>query len=233
MKNKRGVLSLEEKLKIYFLTPRGFKTPLFIFLCVLVILLFSSGTKARANISSLYLNPSLQTVGVGDTFSLNVNLNNTVSTGFDTLSIWIIFNPFYLEVLDSDSGTGGIQIKSDPDSTYNFNWVPINNADNANGKIDWRAGNFSDIYSTGRFAQINFKALGVVENSPIDFIFNSTWGLEPSTHILDNGVDVLASSENHTDGTFGASVSVVPEPVTLLLFCTGAIPIFYLSRKRR
>lgn len=212
---------------------RASEHPFFIFLCALLIFLFSNGEKVYANISSLYLEPSLQTVGVGDTFSLNVDLNNTDSTGFDTLSIWIIFNPFYLEVMDSDPGTGGIQIKSDPDLTYHFNWIPINNADNTNGKIDWRAGNFSNIYSTGRFAEISFKALGVVENSPIDFIFNPTWTLEPSTHILDNGIDVLASSENHTDGVFGASVSVVPEPITLLLFCTGAIPIFYLSRKRR
>lgn len=212
---------------------RALEHPFFVFLSILIIFLFSNGEKVYANISSLYLEPSLQTVGVGDTFSLNVDLNNTDSTGFDTLSIWISFNSLYLEVLDSDAGTGGTQIKSDPDSTYHFSWIPINNADNTNGKIDWRAGSFSNIYSTGRFAEISFKALGVVENNPIDFIFSPTWGYEPSTHILDNGIDVLASSENHTDGVFGASVTVVPEPITSLLFCTGAIPILYLFRKRR
>lgn len=170
---------------------------------------------------------------MGDTFSLNVNLDNADSTGFDTISVWVSFNPLYLEVLDSDAATVGIQINSDPDSTYDFNWIPVNNADNTNGKIDWRAGNFSDIYSTGRFAQISFKALGIIENSPIDFIFSPTWGFEPSTHILNNAVDVLASSENHTDGTFGANVTVVPEPASFLLLCTGTIPILYLFRKKR
>ena len=111
--------------------------------------------------------------------------------------------------------------------------MPINEADNTNGKIDWRAGNFSDIYSTGRFAQISFKALGVTENSPIDFIFSPTWGYEPSTHILNDAIDVLASSENHTDGTLGAGVTVVPEPATSLLMLTGTIPLFYLFRKKR
>jgi len=220
-------------IKIRNLIFLSLKTPLFIFSGVLIILLFSNAEKVYANISSLYLGPSSQTVNVGKAFSLDVSLDNSDSTGFDTLSMWISFNPLYLEVLDSDAATSGLQINSDPDSTYNFDWIPINEASNTTGRIDWRAGNFSDIYSTGRFAQISFIALGTVENSPINFIFSPTWGLEPGTHILNNAVDVLASSESHIDGIMAANLTVVPEPVTCLLLGTGAIPIFYLFRKKK
>lgn len=199
--------------------------------CLLVFFVFSA-SYASANITSLYLDPSLNTVGLGNEFTMDIVLNNTDLTEFDMALSWISFDPTKLEVKDQDPLTVGIQIQSDPLNIFSFDFHMANAADNLTGKIDFEEGFDSGISNkSGVIGRITFKSLALTASTPIDFDFN-TWSFTPTTAVLYGG-DVLASSTDHTDGTTGATVAVIPEPGSVLLLGSGLFGIFGFVRKRR
>lgn len=191
--------------------------------------------QAWCTVTSMYASPSSQTVAVNDIFTLDLYLNNADATEFDTVLSWISFDPAVLEVQDADAGTGGIQIESDPLGIYGFNFHMANSADNTTGRIDLQE-SFSlggTSTQTGIFARIDFKALALTSSTSIDFMFNPTWGLTPTTSVLRSGSDVLGSSSDHTDGTMGATAEVVPEPGSLVLLGSGLAGIFSTFTKKK
>ncbi|MFH1855928.1 MAG: cohesin domain-containing protein [Candidatus Omnitrophota bacterium] len=199
----------------------------FIALFIIGMFLCCFPAQSFANIISMYMEQDLTTVGVGDIFSVDVCLDNSSATVFDSVMMWIAFNPAVLEVQDSDAGAEGIQILSDPLSIYNFNYHGSNIANN--GIINFQEsflGNPSN--ASGVFARIDFKALALTEITNIDFNFNE-WGFTPTTAVIYGGNDVLALSLNHADGAFGAGVQVVPEPSSTALLLLGA-GLFFKKR---
>ncbi len=202
-----------------------------IFLFCLSVFFVFSVSYAYANVTSLYLAPSLKTVGLGNEFTMDIVLNNIDLTEFDMALSWISFDPTKLEVKDQDPLTAGIQIQSDPLNIFSFDFHVANAADNLTGKIDFQEG-FDSVTSdkSGAIGRITFKSLALAPSTSIDFNFN-TWGLTPATAVLYGG-DVLASSTDHTDGTIGATVAIVPEPGTVILFGSGVCGLFGFLRKK-
>ncbi len=197
------------------------------YLLPLVLTLLLTNPIAWANIM-MHISPPSSAVNPNDIFSVDISLYNPTPSPFDAITIWLGFNPSYLEVQDADLGKTGIQIITDPLGTYSFDWNPTNTADNTTGLIDWRAGAFSDRTQTGTFARVNFKALSPVSSTPLTFKFDNTWPNEPYTKVLNDGIDVLGLSTDHTDGTVGATVTVVPEPGSIMLMGMG---LLFLIRK--
>lgn len=202
------------------------------FLAAGVVLFFP--TQAWSSVSSMYGSPVTQTVGLNDVFSLDLYLNNSDSTTFDSVLSWVSFDPAVLQVQDYNLSKPGIQIQSDPLGIYGFDFHMANSANNTTGKIDFQEsfslGGTSN--STGIFARITFKALALSPSTPISLDFNPTWGMTPTTAVLRSGGDVLGSSSDHTDGAASATVAVVPEPMTVMTLLTGLAGVFYLPRKR-
>ena len=189
--------------------------------------------QAFGNVTSMYGSPVAQTVGLNDTFSLDLYLNNSDSTTLDSVLSWVSFNPAVLEVQDSNPSKPGIQIQSDPLGIYGFDFHMANSADNSTGKIDLQE-SFSlgtTTTATGIFARINFKALALAPSTIIGLDFNPVWGMTPTTAVLRSGTDILGSSTDHTDAAVGATVAVVPEPGSMALLGLG-IGILGVRRKR-
>lgn len=203
---------------------------------ILTVILFCSPCLASANVTSIYSSPSLTTVNVGEVFSVDLSLNNSDSTEFNAILVWLTYDSNILEVQDSDPLHSGTQILSDPLGLYNFDYHMANEVEG--GTIDFEESySFASSTQTGVFAKIVFKALAPAVSSPINFNFNGTWGMTPTTAVL-YGDDVLASASDHTDGAIGSyvSVNVIPEPAGIFLFLGGLgwLPFFTtLCRRRR
>ncbi len=188
-----------------------------------------------ANVTSIYGSPVTQTVGLNDVFTLDLYLNNSDSTTFDSVLSWVSFDPAVLQVQDSNPAKSGIQILSDPLGIYGFDFHMANSADNSTGKIDlqesYSLGATSN--ATGIFARISFKALALSPSTPISLDFNPVWGMTPTTAVLRSGGDVLGSSSDHADGAESATVQIVPEPGSLLLLLSGLTGIAAVIKKGR
>ncbi len=116
---------------------------------------------------NISLQPSTEHVGVGEVFDLIIQAE-AGDQPVSGISAFIDFDPTYLEVLDADTGTGGIQIT--PGSTLTT--VLLNEADNSMGTIDYSAGKLGGPFPTGTFtvATVQFKALTETDPSTaIDF----------------------------------------------------------------
>jgi hypothetical protein len=107
---------------------------------------------------NIRFDPASAQVAVGDTFSIDVRVENIANLyGVETT---IRFDPAILEVVDADAGTAGVQV-------YAGDWWPagthivINSADNATGLIRFAASllaPMSPLYGSGDVVSIPFAA---------------------------------------------------------------------------
>ncbi|MCK4722972.1 MAG: hypothetical protein KAT75_06695, partial [Dehalococcoidia bacterium] len=104
----------------------------------------------------LSIQPPSETVGVGEIFELVIQADagDQLVSGIDA---FVDFDPAYLEVVDADAGTPGIQVI--PGSALPT--VIVNEADNSLGTIDFSAGKLGAPFPTNTFtvATIRFRAL--------------------------------------------------------------------------
>jgi hypothetical protein len=102
--------------------------------------------------------PSPKQVGAGESFTINMRLENIADLyGFETT---IRFDPNILEVQDADAGTAGVQVSKGawlPASTH----IVVNSADNASGLITFAATLVSPepaLNGSGNVVSIPFRA---------------------------------------------------------------------------
>ena len=178
----------------------------------------------------LSLQPSVQDVGVGSEFTLNMNLTNSSSEQLSFLNIWLSFDPTYLEVVDSDTGnwkTAGTNVLDGPyHGVFNWDFHGQNTADNGTGRISYGEGSFSSVVTgSGTFAQIKFLAKANALSTPINYLVTGTGGID-DTYVTGDVTNILG-------GVNGATVNVIPEPASMLLLGTGLVGLLGLSRKKR
>ena len=211
------------------------KVKLLALAATLLVFLLLSNSPAFAAVTSMYLSPEWQEVELNQTFNVDIALNNSDSTEFDTILSWISFDPNILEVQDANPGVSGIQIESDPLGIFSFTQQWANTVNNTTGYIDleesYSAGGTST--QTGVFARITFKAINVIPSTNIDFNFKS-WGETPTTAVIRSYNDVLLSSSDNMDGVIGASVGVagspIPETNSIISLGSGLVGILVFMR---
>lgn len=202
-------------------------------LIILSLLLVISPTKAESSVS-YYLSPSSQTVNPGETFYVDIVLDNSQSDPFITLMSWVNFDPNYLAVIDP--GNDGSWITSpDPNisdsayhATFSFDWHIKNEADNSIGEIDYQEAvgiSTPALTSTGTLARITFQALNITPNTSI-------WFPIDGTPIKDNVVLAEDGFTNLLTSTTDASVNVVPEPMSIMLLGLGLCGLRFFTKKR-
>lgn len=197
-----------------------------------LILVFGLASTAKAAQAAVYLSlqPSVQDVGIGSQFTLDMNLSNPIPEQLSFLNVWLSFDPTYLEVVDSDSGnwiTASTNVLDGPyHSAFNWDFHGQNFADNGTGRISYGEGSLStDVFGNGTFAQIKFLAKAPVLNTSINYLITNTGGVD-DTYVYDISVD------NILGGASGATVNVIPEPASLTLIMTGlSILVSALRRK--
>jgi hypothetical protein len=147
--------------------------------------------------------PSSTQVGVGQTFDVNVRVENIAD--LYAFSTTIRFDPAILEVVDADGSASGVQISrgsffpTDPNQGH----VVQNTVDNGTGQIDFAItllGSTPSLSGSGTVATIRFhaKAAGT---TPLAFsslqLINSSATAFPATH-SDGQVTVTSSTSEAT-----------------------------------
>jgi hypothetical protein len=97
------------------------------------------------------------------------------------------------------------------------------------GEIIWNAArsssDWTNIYPSGTFARITFQAKGILGQTPLNFYGPGTGGY-PDTYVInETGEQILVSSD-------GVTLSVVPEPASIILLGSGLFGLFCLTRKK-
>jgi hypothetical protein len=138
------------------------------------------------------LNPSTPNVGVGATFTMAVVVD-APTCNVSRADAFFNFDPTKLQVVDSVSGTAGVQIAPGTALTQ----VLQNGVNNATGAIDFSAQLPSAPFPTGTFtiATITFQALALTGagGTPVSFVF----GGARTTNIFLNTTSVFGGA---TDG---------------------------------
>jgi YVTN family beta-propeller protein/parallel beta-helix repeat protein len=114
--------------------------------------------------ASLVLNPAVQTVGVGQVFTVDIMADT--GTGFaDTVDAYLDFDPAIMEVVNA-SGQPAASIELNAEV---FTSATFNSANNTTGQISFSASKFESPYLTGVFkaATIRFKAKAAVTSTQV------------------------------------------------------------------
>lgn len=161
-----------------------------------------------ASAATLSVSPSTQTVGVGDTFTVNVRLD-TQGSSIDGVDLrYLSFNPAILQVVDASASTAGVQIA--PGSLMPL--TLLNSVDAGAGRIA-----FSQVvaggtkYSgSGTLASITFKALAA---GTAAVTFSYTSGNTTDSNIAAGGSDILNAVINGSYSVRGGSTITLPPTV--------------------
>ena len=173
-----------------------------VFACFLAVLM-----PALAHASVLSLSPASRTVAVGDTFTVNINLDTEGKSivGADAM---LTYDMDRLQVVNVGSSSD-VQIA--PGSLMTT--TTYNKVDSQAGRIYFSQVTFSSYSGSGTLATITFRAVaGGTAN--VNFIF--TPGNTTDSNVAVNGVDTLSSVQNgvYTIGAAGAveSQNCAPNP---------------------
>lgn len=166
------------------------------------VLMFAFAASASA--ATLAVSPPSQTLNVGDTLTVSILLD-TGGSSIDGVDIQALnYNPYNLQLQDSDAATAGTQIQA---GSLMPNTL-ANSVDTTNGKIVFsQVTNGGSTYKgSGTLATVTFKAL-VAGNAKLTFDF--TQGATTDSNVASAGVDILSAVTNgqYTINNTASSVS--------------------------
>lgn len=112
---------------------------------------------------------------VGETFQVDVKLNNPGGSVVDSLKFFVQFDPKVIQVVDQDLGNWirrGVNVHDGPYRLrYPFDYHKYNEADNTRGRIRYAMSMGRTLtLPTGTFATIHFKALAPAKETSIAFV---------------------------------------------------------------
>jgi len=160
---------------------------------------------------TLRLEKSANDIKAGDVFDVSVMLSNPDSESFDSVALYIKFDPDYLRVVDWDKGnwvTLGINIQDGfARKRYPFDYHLRNDASNYLGRIEYRMGTTVDApMPTGEMAKIRFRAIAPAEKAEVRFI--RTKRRFPNTAITSLGREVLSDLQWQNEDLQGIAIVI-------------------------
>ncbi|NOX96596.1 MAG: PEP-CTERM sorting domain-containing protein [Nitrospirae bacterium] len=215
---------------------------------MLAIAILVVGGAFTVEAATITLNPSSSTVGLNETFNVDLVLNlDTAVNDLDGVGIYLKYDPNILNVLDYDAGNWDTTGTNILDGPYHvpFNlpgdiYFPNRNVVGpeggiSDGEISWFVS--SGFYGSGVsvpagsnvFATIQFQAAGVLGSTNLTFSgtnsggFNDTW-----VHSTASGY-LLPTYEK---SFVGGEVTVIPEPGTLILLGSGILGLITMRKRR-
>lgn len=123
-----------------------------------------------ASAATLSFSPTSGSYASGDTFDVKINLD-TESQAPTSTDVIARFDPSVLQVVDSVTGTTGVQVL--PGSLYSA--TTLNTVDNGTGTIKFSAANTgsSGYTGSGTLATITFRGLKEASTTAVTFTFTS------------------------------------------------------------
>ncbi len=171
-------------------------------------------TQAGAN-AELSLSPATKTVGIGETFSVDI-LVNTNNQNVNTVATYLTYDATKLQVVSIDTAKSIFTMEAE--KTFDSN----------TGKIRITRGKPTPGVNTanGNVAIINFKALSPASPTKVDFIMTGKGVYGDSGILLDDGkgTDILDSVKN---GSYTVTSADIIPPVCVINAdpISGAAPL--------
>lgn len=127
-------------------------------------------------------------VAAGETFDVDLLLENPERDPFDRIKVYVQFDPARLQVVDSDSGNiirRGINIHDGfARDQFPFDFFRTNRADNETGEIMYEvASELAPIRESGTFARIRLRALQPIERTDLVLVSNEP-GEIPTSDVM-------------------------------------------------
>lgn len=169
----------------------------------------SGGSQYFGNITLRFDPLTLRTLAGSSTATQKIVLDNPRGVTLDTVDILIKFDPRYLKVADVYPGQSGVNIKSliDPKRFPGIQII-FNYVDSNKGLIRFMLKGLKDgVYLGGEIAEINWRPIKPILQTPLAFQFSSEPGI-PGTAISKNSKDVLGSSYEPQDGVLSGGVII-------------------------
>jgi hypothetical protein len=164
---------------------------------------------------TLYLDPPEKVCSTGQTFSVNVQMENPQRKSFDEIGFVLRYDKNILQALDGDEKMPGLNL-SDSVSNGTFPWKRGEGVPGYESRIDPVSGLIiytakwdrkAPLEASGTVASVTFEMIGSAD-SAIDFVFadNVLESKEPLTRVRLAGQDVLGSADAPEDGVSGGRV---------------------------
>ncbi len=160
----------------------------------------------------LHIVPSNPSVQVGDEFDMRIDLENPNHAEFDTLQLFLAYNPRTLLPLDHDDDNwirSGVNVFDGAfRKVFPFDLQLENSIDMETGLIDYQMKNIGQSLRTeGTFAAIRFRALAPIPSTRIKVLYHKR-GDSPTTGIFQGAKDMLGWSDDLTDGVDFVSIEI-------------------------
>ena len=163
--------------------------------------------------TSIALTPEVPVVAEGEVFDMQVWLRNPNHAEFDTVELFLAYNPRVLRPVDNDENNwiqGGINLHDgDSHETFPFDVQLENEILPRPGYILYRMKRTLDPMRTeGLIGTVRFKALRQTAGTRLKILFHKD-GESPTTGLFRNGHDVLGWSDDLTDGVQFDRITIV------------------------
>lgn len=156
--------------------------------------------------------PSSPSVEREEEFDMLIQLENPNRVAFDTLNLFLAYNPSVLLALDHDEDNwirAGVNVfDGDSRKLFPFDIHLENSIDMYTGLVNYQMRKaFDPLDGEGTLALIRFKAIAPIPATRMKALFHVR-GLTPTTGVFRNNKDVLGWSDDLTDGVEFASIEI-------------------------
>lgn len=161
---------------------------------------------------TLWVDPLMIRVRENEIFQQDIILDNPRGTSIEKIKIVLRYSTTYLEIIDAEPQSTGINIQSliTPEKNPGLQ-VVLNKVDTEKGNIHFLVKALTaNSYVGGRIATITWKSKKRIFYTPVDFAFSTDPKL-PGTEIRQMGIDLLGSNLIPTDGVITGGIAILPQ----------------------